>query len=268
MRRTAAFIKRNLLEMLRDPLIYVFCLGFPVVMLVLFQVINRFTAGNTPMFDATSLVPGIMVFSFTFITLLVGLLVSKDRSSAFLIRLYTSPMTTADFVLGYVVPCLALGAGQEVVCLFCGWIISLIVGSAYFSFGACVLLAVAMLPCMVMCVFAGVFFGSVLNDKAAPGISSVIISAAGVLGGAWMPLDSMGGFETFCRFLPFYPSVYIGRVVTGATHSFPDALSGVPAVYSFDGVAALGLVAIGVYLALSIVGALLAFRRNMHGKKR
>ena len=43
MRRTIAFVKRNSLEMLRDPLIYVFCLGFPVIMLILFQVINSFT---------------------------------------------------------------------------------------------------------------------------------------------------------------------------------------------------------------------------------
>lgn len=261
MRRALAFTKRNSLEMLRDPLIYVFCLGFPVVMLALFQIINAFTEGNTPVFEAPALVPGIMMFSFTFVMLMESLLVSKDRTTAFIVRLYTSPMRTADFVLGYTVPCLAVGVGQEIVCLFVGWIISLIAGGAYFSFGAAMLLMLEMLPMLLFCIFTGIFFGSVLNDKAAPGISSVFISAAGVLGGCWMPLDVMGGFETFCRVLPFYPSVYVGRVITGATHSYGD-------VYAFDSIASLGLIPIFVFLAAGVVLALVAFRHNMKGGKR
>ena len=35
------FAKRNLRELLRDPLSYVFCLGLPLVMLVIFIVISR-----------------------------------------------------------------------------------------------------------------------------------------------------------------------------------------------------------------------------------
>lgn len=268
MRRTAAFIKRNTLEMLRDPLLYVFCLGFPVVMLLLFQVINKYTAGNTPMFEATSLIPGIMMFSFTFVMLLVSLSVSKDLSSAFLVRLFTSPMRTWEYVAGYAFPCFAVGVGQEVVCVFVGWIVSLIVGGSYFTFGAALLLMVEMLPMLLICIAFGVFFGSALNDKSAPAISSVFISAAGILGGAWMPLDSMGGFETFCRCLPFYPSVYIGRVITGGTHSAPEGATQVLPAYSFDGVAKLGLIPIAVFSAIGCVLAVVAFRRNMKSDKK
>lgn len=267
MRRTAAFIKRNALEMLRDPLVYVFCLGFPVVMLVLFQTINHFTKGATPMFAATSLIPGIMMFSFTFVMLSVSLLVSKDLSSAFLTRLFTSPMRTWEYVAGYAIPCLVVGVGQEIVCVLFGWIVSLIVGGGYFAFGAAVLLMLEMLPMLVICIAFGVFFGSVLSDKSAPAISSVFISAAGILGGAWMPLDTMGGFETFCRFLPFYPSVYIGRVITGGTRSAVDAAGTFPA-YAFDGVAKLGLIPIAVFLALGCVLAILSFNRNMKSDKK
>ena len=263
MKRTFAFVRRNLLEMLRDPLIYIFCLGFPVVMIVLFQVINRYTNGATPMFDAVSLVPAMMCFSFTFVMLLVSLLVSKDRTTAFLVRLYTSPMTTSDFVLGYTLPCLTVGVGQEAVCLFAGWITSLIMGGAYFSVGAAFLLMLEMLPMLLICIFGGVLFGSVLNDKSAPAISSVFISAAGILGGCWMPLDTMGGFETFCRVLPFYPTVYIGRVITGATHTPMGGDVGAP--YVFDGVAELGLIPIFLFLAVTFSLALVAFKA---GKKR
>ncbi|MCM1439107.1 MAG: ABC transporter permease [Roseburia sp.] len=268
MRRTAAFVKRNTLEMLRDPLSYVFCLGFPVVMIVLFQVINKYTEGATPMFGATSLMPGIMMFSFTFVMLLVSLLVSKDRTTAFLVRLYTSPMKTWEYVSGYALPCFIVGVGQEVVCLLCGYIISLIVGGGFFSFGAAVLLMLEMMPMLIISIAFGIFFGSVLNDKSAPAISSVFISAAGILGGCWMPLDTMGGFETFCRFLPFYPSVYLGRVITGGTHAGVDPVSGVAAPYSFDTVAKLGFIPIAVFLVAGIALAIFSFRRNMSGDKK
>lgn len=261
MRRTAAFIKRNALEMLRDPIIYVFCLGFPVVMLALFQIINKYTAGNTPMFEAKSLVPGITVFSFTFVMLAVSLLVSKDKTSAFLVRLYTSPMRTFEYAAGYALPCFIVGVGQEVVCLFCGFIISLIVGGGYFSFGAAMLLMVAMLPALLICIFFGILFGSVLSEKSAPAIASVFISAAGILGGCWMPLDTMGGFETFCRCLPFYPSVYIGRVITGGTHA-------TGAQYTFDNVAKLAFIPVAVFLALGAALAIVAFKSNMKSDKK
>ena len=266
MRRTFAFVKRNALEMLRDPVLYIFCLGFPVVMLALFQIINRYTAGATPMFGAKSLVPAITVFSFSFVMLTVSLLVSKDRQTALLVRLYTSPMRTAEYVAGYALPCFVIGVGQEIVCIFCGFIISLIVGGGYFSFGAAMLLMLAMLPALLICIFFGIFFGSVLNDKAAPAISSVFISASGILGGCWMPLDAMGGFETFCRCLPFYPSVYIGRAITGATHT-PTA-SGEAARYAFDSVAILGIIPVAVFLAAGAAFAVWAFYKNVKGGKR
>ena len=194
--------------------------------------------------------------------------VSKDRSSAFLVRLYASPMCAGDFILGYTVPCLALGVVQEFICIFFGWIISLAVGAEYFTFGACMLLFVAELPMLLVSIFIGIFFGSVLGEKSAPGICSVFISASGILGGAWMPLDSMGGFESFCRFLPFYPSTYIGRVITGAVHTLPDLTTGESVLYAFDGVARLALVAVAVYLVLCASLALIFFSRATREKKR
>lgn len=268
MKRGITFAKRNFIEMIRDPIIYIFCLGFPVVMIVLFNVINSFTDGNTPVFEAPSLIPGMIMFSFSFVMLLTCLLVSKDRTSAFLIRLYTSPMKISDFLIGYTLPCLVIGIAQEIICIFVGWIVSCITGGVYFGFGAAVLLAFEMLPMLLFFIFSGVFVGAVLNDKGAPGVASVFISASGILGGAWMPLDAMGGFETFCRFLPFYPSVYIGRVITGASHSITDYANPMAQAYTFDTVAKTGLIPIILFLFISLALALFFFRRAADGDRK
>ena len=255
-KRTFILIKRNFKEMIRDPLSYVFCLGFPIIMIILFQVINRFTNGNTPIFNNASLIPGIMVFSFTFVMLTMTLLVSKDKQTALIKRLYISPVKPFEFILSYAFCGFVIGIIQAILCVFTGFILSLIMQSSYFSFGASILLILSQLPILLICIFLGILFGSLLNDKSAPAVTSIFISASGILGGAWMPLDTMGGFETFCRFLPFYPSVYIGRTITGALHTYPST------PYVFDNVAYLGLIPIGIFLILGITFSVLVFKKQ------
>jgi ABC-2 type transport system permease protein len=256
MKRSIIFAKRNILEMVRDPMIYIFCVGFPVVLIIMFAVINSFTNGSTPVFEPKSLVPGILIFSYSFVTLMLSLIVSRDRTSSFLVRLYSSPIKSYNFVIGYALPCLAIGIAQAILCIVSGWIISLITTAEFFSFGSALLLILSSLPALIMSIFFGIFIGSALNDKAAPGICSIVISASGVLSGAWMPLDTMGGFETFCRFLPFYPSVYLGRITTGAIHT----LGG---VYQFDDIALYGIITVIIYMVASIILAILTFYRKM-----
>ncbi len=72
-----------------------------------------------------------------------------------------------------------------------------------------------------------------------------------------MPLDSMGGFEDFCCFLPFYPSVVLGRITTGALTSFGEA-------YRMSGI---GIGSLCIFLVVSIVFSILAFRRQMTHSK-
>jgi ABC-2 type transport system permease protein len=252
------FAKRNITEMLRDPLVYVFCLAFPVVMLALFFLIGHFAQGMAT-FEAPSLIPGIVMFSFSFVMLMTALLIASDRSSAFLIRLYVSPISSFSFVVGYAIPSFLLGVAQEIICIFFGFLLSLITGGGYFSFGAAVLLALEMLPMLAIFLFFGILFGCLFNEKSAPGLCSVIISACGILGGAWMPLDTMGSFETFCRFLPFYPSVYIGRAITGASKMSGD-------LYALDATATLGCIPVILFLTAGIILSVLAFWQRRKGK--
>jgi ABC-2 type transport system permease protein len=122
------------------------------------------------------------------------------------------------------------------------------------------LLIIAQLPILITNIFLGVLFGTIFNDKSAPGICSVFISLAGILGGCWMPLETMGAFESFCIFLPFYPSVYIGRIITKATNAL-----GI--LYTFDSVANWGLIPIFIFMISSIILTIFAFKKNMVNDK-
>ena len=256
MNRTLNFSKRNLKEVLRDPLVYVFCLVFPLVMLVVFQIIGKFTQGNTPMFNLSALVPGIIMFSYTFVMLNMALIVSKDRQTFFLKRLYSSPMKSYEFVLGYAFVGLIIGLVQTIICIFSGFIIAIITKVEYISFLNAIILILSQLPILLTFIFLGIIFGTIFNDKSAPGICSIFISLAGMLGGCWMPLDVMGGFESFCTYLPFYPSVYIGRIITNATKTFGD-------VYTFDKIAIVGLIIIGIFTLTSIILSFITFKNKM-----
>ena len=104
--RMMTFAKRCAKEILRDPLTMFFGLGFPVILLLLLSAIQA----NIPvsMFEIDTLTPGITVFGLSFMTLFSATLVAKDRESALLQRLYTSPLTSVDFILGYMLPILPI----------------------------------------------------------------------------------------------------------------------------------------------------------------
>lgn len=112
--------------------------------------------------------------------------------------------------------------------------------------------------------FSGIIVGALLNEKSAPAITSIVISASGILGGAWMPLDTMGGFETFCEFLPFYPSVYLGRIITGATHTPTDfANPAAVSAYSFDATGVVSVIVLSVYALAAIIFSVITFGKMM-----
>ena len=260
MNKVINFYKRNLKEVLRDPIIYIFCLGFPIAMFFLFYIINKFSNGNTPTFEILSLLPGIIVFSYSFVMLTLAIIVSKDKQTFFLKRLYSSPMKSYHFILGYSLVGLFIGLLQTTVCIITGFINSLIANTDFITIGNIVLLIISQLPTLIINIFLGILFGTIFNDKSAPGICSVFISLAGILGGCWMPIETMGGFETFCRFLPFYPSVYIGRIITNSKNALGIT-------YSFNNVAGLGLISIILFMISSIILTIIAFKKNMVSDK-
>ena len=54
----------------------------------------------------------------------VATLIAKDRQSSFMHRLYTTPMTPADFILGYTLPVIPVAVAQGIIC----YVVAIILG--------------------------------------------------------------------------------------------------------------------------------------------
>ncbi|MDR2752175.1 MAG: ABC transporter permease [Clostridiales bacterium] len=247
--RVMVFASRNAKEMTRDPLNLFFGLAFPLALLVLFSAINSAIPpeANNPMFEPAKMAPGVAMFGTTFMALYSGMLLAKDRTSSFLSRLFTSPMRSSDFILGYTLPAVAFAATQAVgtfaAAAFLGLPISL----------KTLLAVVSLMPIALMFIGIGLLCGSAMNDKAVSGVCGALLcNVAGWLSGVWIPIDLIGGaFRSVCRALPFYHAAETARL----------AISG-----EFLGMIPHMLVVIA-YSAVAYVAAVLVFRSRMHSDK-
>ncbi len=206
MNRLTAFASRNIKEMLRDPLSYIFCIGFPLVMLVIMTIVNESIPKESGMtiFRIDNLSGGVAVFGQTFIMLFTAITVAGDRSRAFLVRMYASPMRSMDFIAGYMLPMIVISLVQCLITYAASFIISIIVGVSLSFAGFFVSLA-AILLSSIMFISFGMLFGTLFNEKSAPGVCSIIISLGSFLGGIWFDAEGTGGVMlTVCKSLPFF----------------------------------------------------------------
>lgn len=221
--RAMAFTSRNIKELLRDPISYVFCLGLPIVMLIVMTLVNESipsVPGAPTIFTIDKLTPAIAIFALTFIMLFACIRVSSDRADAFLTRLYASPMNGSDFIIGYTLPFGIIAFAQVIITYISGEIIALIKGDSLDIVNMLISLPL-MIPSIVLFIGIGIIFGTLFNAKAAPGVCSAVITAAAILGGIWMNIDSMGeGWKNVCSCLPFYHSVKYARLAVSG--DFPD----------------------------------------------
>ena len=205
--RMLSFAKRNIKEIIRDPINLAFGLGFPIALIVLLSAIQN----NIPvdLFNIESLVPGITVFGLSFITLFSASIISKDRNSSFLQRLYTTPLKPIEFILGYTLPLIPLTLAQCIICYIVGFIFGLnITINILYSI-------IFIIPVAILYIALGLLFGSVLNDKQVGGIcGAVLTNVSAWLSGVWFDLNLMGVvFKKFAYTLPFAHSVDMERYV-------------------------------------------------------
>lgn len=216
--KSLVFAKRVGKEIRRDPLSYILCLGFPMVMLIIMSIIDGSipAEANMTVFHIYNLAPGISYFGLTFVMLFTAIQVSKDRSTALLLRLYASPMKPVEYLIGYTLPVCILGIVQMLICFAAAFVIGLC-RDYTFSLSSIAFSILLLLPSLFMFTGIGILFGSAVNEKAAPGLCSIIISVAGMIGGVWMDIDGIGGtIKKVAEVLPFYHGVRLARLPFGA----------------------------------------------------
>ncbi len=205
--RMLTFARRNTREILRDPLNLFFGLGFPIVLILLLSAIQA----NVPvsLFEIGHLTPGITVFGLAFMSLFSATIIAKDRGSSLLSRLYTTPLTALDFILGYTLPILPIAVGQAVIC----YAVALILG---LSFTVNILWAVLFIvPVSLLFIGLGLLCGSIFNDKQVGGLCGALLTnLTAWLSGVWFDLDLVGGvFKKVAYCLPFVHAVELERAV-------------------------------------------------------
>ena len=222
--RTFTFAKRCFKEIIRDPINLCFGFGFPVVLLLLLSALQS----NIPatLFEINTLTPGITIFGLSFMTLFSATLIAKDRESALLQRLYTTPLTALDFILGYMLPILPIALGQTTICYLFAIPLGLTVSVNI------VYAILGIIPMAIFNISLGLLCGSVLGVKQVGGICGALLTNLSAwLSGVWFDLELVGGFfEKVASLLPFVHAVEIekalfkGNFQVAANHLLPVVL--------------------------------------------
>lgn len=216
--RIRAFALRNFKEIIRDKLNIVFGLGFPLIILLLLTLIQS----NIPvsLFDIEKLTPGVAVFGLSFVSLFSGMLIARDRVSSFMLRLFTSPLTAGEFILGYTIPLFPLAVAQIAVSFIAAMLLGLKVS------GDILLTMVVLLPAAVLFIAIGLLCGSIFTDRQVGGICGALLTNLSAwLSGTWFDVNLVGGaFKSIANALPFIHAVNAGRAALSGDFAaiFPD----------------------------------------------
>lgn len=205
--RAVVFSNRVLKEIIRDPISLFFGIVFPLILLLLLSAINK--SIPVDLFNIASLSPGIAVFGLSFMALFAAQVVSKDRESSFLARLFTTPMTGKDFILGYTLPLLIMAVVQATICLIAAMFLGL-----SFTFNIFLLLLL-LIPVALLYIALGLICGTTFSEKAAVGICGALLTNVSAwLSGVWFDLNLVGGlFKEIAYLLPFVHAVEMSKAV-------------------------------------------------------
>jgi ABC-2 type transport system permease protein len=210
--RTIVFAERNRKEILRDPLSLLFGIALPIIIMWLFSIMQK--SMPLDLYKIESLTPGVIVFSFSFITLFSGMLLGKDSSSSFLMRIFASPMSAADYIVGYALPLLPIAIVQIVVCFISAFFLGL-----SFSVNIFVAFIVLMIIALLYTGF-GILLGTYFTDKQVGGIFAIFVNLTTWLSGTWFDPEMIGGtFKTIAYILPFTHAVDATRAALAGQYS-------------------------------------------------
>jgi ABC-2 type transport system permease protein len=211
--RSAELAKRNLREMARDPLTLGVTLALPVALLLVLQALET---DDSPQLSPTNLAPGITLFGFVMMMFTSAMILSKDRDSALLSRLLTTPLRASDFVAAYSLPYLPIAAVQAIVVFAVGAALGLEIE------GSILLVVLILALIAVFYVALGMILGALLSVTPLSGAYTAVLLLT-IFGGAWFDLEDIGGpIETIGNLLPFAHALDAARDVMGSGADLGD----------------------------------------------
>lgn len=191
--RSLALVKRNFIEIWRDPLSLSLTIALPLAMLLVLQLLSDVDQ----FFSTTSLTPGVVLFGFVMLMFSAALAMARDRESELFARLLTAPLRPNEFVTGYSLPYLPVAVIQAVALFAIGLAIGLeMEGSLW-------LVALILAVISIMYIALGMILGAVFSTKTVsfPYMAILLLT---IFGGAWMDLEAIGGvFQTVGDWFPF-----------------------------------------------------------------
>ncbi len=210
--KTMIFANRVTKEIIRDPISLFFGVAFPLILLILLSAIN--SSIPVDLFNISALAPGIAVFGLSFMALFAAQVLAKDRASSFLTRLFTTPMTAHNFILGYTLPLIIMSVIQVALCLFAGLFLGLDFTMTIFA------VIMILIPMALIYIGLGLICGTLFSEKAAAGICGALLTNVSAwLSGVWFDLELVGGiFKDIAHALPFFHAVEVGKAVLNGTY--------------------------------------------------
>lgn len=244
--RIITLTKRNLKEIIRDPLSLSFIIGMPLLMEVFFYLIFH---NLTTQFEMRYLAPGIVVFSQAFLTLFIGLLISLDRTTSFLTRLYVSKAKSYEFIISYALAMIPIILIQS--CLF--FLIGIIFEPTLLKIDILYAILLSLVTSLLF-LGLGILFGSICNEKSVGGVCSIVISMHSILSGMWYPVEGLD--KTMLDIMDILP-------FKNATMLVQNTLNGINDYWNdfFK-----PLVIILVYCVIIFVLAIILFKSKMKSK--
>ena len=208
--------KRNFKEIMRDPLSLVFIIALPLVMEILFYILF---SKLTPQYEMKFLSPGIVVFSQTFLSLFIGLLISLDKSTSFLTRLYVSKAKSYEFVISYALALIPIVLLQSSLFFIIGGLFE----NSVFKIEMIYSIILSLITSLLFLSF-GILIGSLCNEKSVGGVASIIISGHSVLSGMWFPMEGIN--ETMIKIMNVLPfknaTMLVSKPLSGISNVSDD----------------------------------------------
>lgn len=221
---------RNLKAVLRDPLSLGLAVALPVGMLLILLAVGRAVGeADAEWLAATQLTPGIVLFGFVMLMFSSAMGLSRDRDSALLARLFTTPVSASGFIAGYSLPYLPVAAAQAVALYVIGAFYGLrITGNA-------TLVALVLGLMAIFYIALGVVFGTTLTiNQVSAAYAAVLLLT--IFGGAWVDLTTLGGaFEAVANLLPFSHALDAARAVMADGASLADVAADLIWVLGYTG---------------------------------